>query len=114
MRARRALLAAAVLFALYLPAALYLRQSHVDPGLIGTKPLHVYPSRHPGVYAATLWMQIDCSHAIIYENGVQIAKSNRVVDHPDREYSSAGHRWKVIEFNLPHPPSGRSYHGRSC
>lgn len=114
MRARRALLAAAVLFGLYFPAALYLRDTHIDTGPIGTKPLHVYSSAYPGVYAATLWMPVDCSRATIYENGIRVAEARLVVDHPDRSYIINGRRWKVIEFTLPDAPDGRAYHGRPC
>jgi len=111
---RRLVLASVALFLCYLPAAFYLKHSHVEDGAAGLTPLHIYPSAMKGVYASPLWMPNDCWHATVYQDHLPIARTNRVVDHPGRSYSFAGQRWKVIEFNLPHEPGRRSYHGRSC
>jgi hypothetical protein len=112
---KRLALACAALFLCYLPAALYVKQTHVDIGLAGLKPLHIYRSAIKGVYASPLWMPIDCQHATVYQHGSPIVQTHRVVDHPNRSYIVGGQRWKVIEFKLPYEPEGSGYFGRpSC
>jgi hypothetical protein len=110
----RVAVAVAALFLCYLPVALYLKHTYVEHGPPGLMPLHIYPSAHKGVYASPLWMPNDCGQATVYQHGSPIARTNRVVEHPNRSYSVAGQRWKVIEFNLSHEPAGRAYHGRPC
>jgi hypothetical protein len=111
----RVAVAFAALFLCYLPLAIFLKLTHVEDREYGLKPLHIYPSAIKGVYASPLWMPNDCWQATVYQHGSPIARTHRVVDHPNRRYIVDGQRWKVIEFNLPQAPEGSGYHGRpSC
>jgi hypothetical protein len=108
----RVLLAAAALFACYFPAALFLKQSHVDGPVAGLKPLNVYRTKTEGIYAASVWAPLNVSKVVVYEDGIEIDTATRVVDHPKWTWIFVGWRWKVIEFRLNHDPVGHAYHGR--
>lgn len=109
---RRLVLAIAALFVVYFPVAFYLKRS--DEYGFWLKPLTFYGTATPGVYAAAMWMPVNCFQAVIYENGRRIGVTNNVVDHPHRAWILAGRRWKFIEFNLDHSPKGNSYQGLAC
>jgi hypothetical protein len=93
-------LASAALAACYFPAAFYCQSSFSDDEPAGSQPLTLYSTKIQNTRAAAMWLPTEIDRVAIYQDGKKIANANIVVDHPDRNFSADGKRWKVVEFNV--------------
>jgi hypothetical protein len=98
--ARMISLASAALAACYFPAAFYCQSSFSDDEPAGSQPLTLYSTKIQNTRAAAMWLPTEIDRVAIYQDGKKIANANIVVDHPDRNFSADGKRWKVVEFNV--------------
>ena len=97
----------------YLPVALYLKAAHFDDRPAGLRPLLMYRTGAPCIYAATMWVSDSVRHVEIYEGNTRIGTSSAMINHPERPYTFDGKRWKVLHFKLDRDPvgNGRAHYG---
>lgn len=104
---------AAAALGCYFPAAFYLRASYSNDQPADLRPLSVYRTAKPHVYAAAIWLPDAVGRVEIYENGSRIGTSDTVYLHPERTYAFDGKHWKILEFKLDYDPvgNGKAYSG---
>lgn len=103
----------AAALACYFPAAFYLKTSYSNHRPAGLRPLAVYRTGVPHIYAASIWLPDTVDSVEIYENGTRIGTSDTVYLHPERTYTFDGKHWKIVEFKLDYDPvgNGKAYAG---
>jgi len=104
---------AAAALGCYFPAALYLKASFSNDQPAGLRPLAVYRTGVPDIYAASIWLPDAAESVDIYEDGIRIGGSHAVYLHPERTYAFHGKHWKIVEFKLAYDPvgNGKAYSG---
>lgn len=97
----------------YFAAAFYLRTSYSNDQPAALRPLAVYRTGVPHIYAAAIWLPDAVDSVDIYEDGTRIGTSDTVYLHPERTYAFRGKHWKIVEFKLDYDPvgNGKAYSG---